>query len=271
MHDKLVLRYAELPRFVRKPFWRFWHNLIQKREGNEGSVTFLNYGYAALNGESATVQLTDEDQHERYPIQLYHRAVRDQDLSNRRVLEVGCGRGGGASYISRTFRPARYVGLDLASKNIDFCNEFHGSDSLSFVTGDAQKLPFEDNSFDAVVNVESSRCYSDIPKFFSEVKRVLTDNGTFLLTDMRWKEDLPILRKQLSAAGFLAHEEENITENVVRALDLDDHRRRSLISEKIPKFLERAFGEFAGVKGSGRYLEFAGGRMQYVSLLLTPA
>ena len=270
MHDRIVLKYAELPRLVRKPLWRFWHNLIlgTDRDHTDVQVTFLNYGFAPLNGNPNMISLAPPDEPERFPAQLYHRALRSHDVDGKTILEVGSGRGGGASYITRYFRPKRYVGLDLAPKNIRFCNAYHGSDRLSFVQGDAERLPFADESFDTVVNVESSRCYGNIPRFFAEVRRVLRKTGVFLLTDMRWKDDLPLLRSRVAEAGFTIDEEENITPNVVRALELDDGRRRGMIEQKIPKFLARAFGEFAGVKGSRRYGEFVSGRMQYVSMLL---
>ncbi len=273
LSDRIVLKYAELPRVFRKPLWRFWHNLILGRDRDHGDVgvTFMNYGFAPLEGEPETVALAPGDEPERFPAQLYHRALRSHDVDGKVVLEVGSGRGGGASYITRYFRPERYVAVDLGPKNIRFCNAYHGSDRLSFVEGDAEDLPFADGSFDTVVNVESSRCYGDIPRFFAEVRRVLRENGVFLLTDMRWQGDLPLLRSRLATAGFAIAEEENITANVVRALELDDRRRRSMIEQRIPGFLTRAFGEFAGVKGSRRYAEFASGRMQYVSMLLRPA
>ena len=271
MNDRIVLKYAELPRPLRKPLWRFWHNLMNGYERNDVSITCLNYGYAAMGDSPETIALPPEHERERYPVQLYHRAVGDGDLAGKRVLEVGCGRGGGASFLAKHFMPAEYIGLDLAPRNIRFCNEYHGTDNLRFVKGDAENLPFEDDTFDAVVNVESSRCYGDIPRFFREVRRVLTTDGRFHFVDMRWKEDLPLLREQLQEAGFAVDSEANITENVVRSLDLDDERRRTAIDRKVPRFLNKAFGEFAGVRGSGRYNEFADGRMQYVAMSLRPA
>jgi ubiquinone/menaquinone biosynthesis C-methylase UbiE len=199
---------------------------------------------------------------------MYHQAASWVPIEGRDVLEVGSGRGGGASYLSRYLRPRSYVGLDLSEPGINFCNRHYQLSNLRFVTGDAEQIPFDDSSFDVVVNVESSRCYPHIMKFFSEVKRVLRPGGDFLLTDMRWRDDMPLLREQIAASGFRIADEAEIRRNVVRALDSDDNRKQTLIGQRVPKFLIKAFGEFAGVRGSGRYASFASGDMEYWSFRL---
>jgi len=45
--------------------------------------------------------------------------------------------------------------------------------SLEYLVMDAEDLTFEDESFDSVVNIESSHCYSSRKVFFDNVHRVL--------------------------------------------------------------------------------------------------
>ena len=59
------------------------------------------------------VPLAESDEPHRYAIQLYHRVATQVDLTGKRVLEVSCGHGGGASYLMRTLGPASYTGLGL--------------------------------------------------------------------------------------------------------------------------------------------------------------
>lgn len=265
----LVLNYVNMPKFLKKPMWRVWHNWILSRDRTDVVLSFMNYGYAPLDADPATIDLASHDESERFGAQLYDFAVSHTDISGKDVLEVGCGRGGGASYLARYHNPASYVGLDLSEKGIKFCNEYHTAANLRFVTGAAESLPFEDEQFDALVNVESSRAYNDIEGFFAEAYRVLRPGGAFLLTDMRLRNHVDELDRQVRDAGFRVDAYHNITENVVRALDIDDERRRHLMRRKIPKPVLKMFGEFAGVRGSGRYASFASGAMQYVSYLLT--
>jgi fatty-acid O-methyltransferase len=101
------------------------------------------------------------------------------DLNGTKVLEVRCGHGGGASYIKRYLGPASHTGLDLNPSGIAFGKKRHTLPGLDFVQGDAQHLPFPDQSFDAVVNVESANYYPDQAAFFSEVARVLRPGRPF--------------------------------------------------------------------------------------------
>ena len=266
----IVENYAELPRFIRKPLWRYWHSWIIARERKSVVMTCMNYGFAGLE-RPETIDLLERDENERYGLQMYNQAASWTSLEGKEVLEVGSGRGGGASFLSRYRKPRSYVGVDLSEPGIRFCNDHHRVDNLRFVKGDAEALPFADDSFDAIVNVESSRCYPHIERFFAEVKRVLRPGGTFLLTDMRWKEDVPKLRAQLADAGLSIETEREISANVVQALDIDDERKRGLINTRIPRLFIAAFGEFAGVRGSGRYASFASGRMEYWSFKVVHA
>lgn len=267
---RLVENYVDLPKFIRKPLWRLWHNLIISWEKENVVMQFMNYGYAPLEDGANGVELLPADESERYSIQLYDHGARQTEIEGKEVLEVGCGRGGGASYITRYMRPKHYTGVDLSTSGINFCNSYYRIPELDFIRGDAEDLPIEDDSMDVVINVESSRCYGNIMRFFSEVKRVLRSNGTFVLVDMRWAEDVPELKRQIEEAGFAIDREENISPNVVRALELDADRRDRLIREKVPKYLNKAFKQFAGVRGTERYESFASGRMQYWCFTLKP-
>ena len=58
--------------------------------------SFMNYGYAPL---SADLEGTAEP--ERYCLQLYRHLFGNVDLRGKKVVEVSCGRGGGAAHVAR--------------------------------------------------------------------------------------------------------------------------------------------------------------------------
>lgn len=265
----IVEKYCEVPSVIRKPMWRIWHNIITKVDKRE-EVTFMNYGYTSMNGE-AEISLQEKDEINRICINLYHTVANQIELTGKDVLEVGSGRGGGAAYIKEYLKPGTYTGVDISRNVIEFCNKVHRIPGLSFRQGIAEKLDFEDNSFDAVVNVESARCYADVNAFFREVNRVLNPDGHFLFADMIKRDENGKVEDELTNAGFQILNKTNITKNVVQALDMDHERRNTLIQSLVPNFLKGGFLEFAGAKGTQRYNSFASGEMQYWVFLLNKA
>lgn len=231
----------------------------------------MNYGYA----DDQPPQLSDCDVDNRYPIQLYHYTASQIPLEGKKVLEVGCGRGGGAEYLGRCFRPANLIGMDISEQAVDFCIEKYGDDKhLSFVRGDALALEqlFSPESFDVVVNVESSHRYTDFSAFAKGIYTILSPGGHLLLTDFRKSDKWDPVQDELREAGLTIIRTEDITSNVVRALDEDSARRETLIEEMTPRILNNVAREFAGTKGTKLYRSFAHGeRLYYAMVIQKPA
>jgi ubiquinone/menaquinone biosynthesis C-methylase UbiE len=263
----VVDNYCEFPSVLRRPMWQIWHKLLIRFD-KDITANFMNYGYASLNGEKV-LHLEKDDEKNRYCIQLYDHVVNSVKLEDKKVLEVGSGRGGGANYIARYYKPLKYTGVDISNSVIKFCNQYYNVSGLSFVEGVAEKLPFEKESYDAVVNVESARCYRDIKVFFNEVHRVLSSEGHFLFADMMEKGHVDIIRQKLQECGFSIIKENEITKNVAKGLELDTVRRETLIKNKVPSILKEFFMKFAGTKGTTRYNSFYNGKFEYWSFVLT--
>jgi ubiquinone/menaquinone biosynthesis C-methylase UbiE len=266
--SKIVEKYCEFPTFARRPMWQIWHKLMIKFD-KDTTVNFMNYGYQGLNGDTK-LELNAEDESDRYCIQLYNHVVSKGELKGKDVLEVGSGRGGGASFITRYHKPKSYIGMDISASTIEYCNAHHNVDGLSFVKGHAENLPFESNRFDALVNVESARCYRDLTMFFNEVHRVLKPNGLFLFADMIGSEELDEIKMKLASCNLQIVSEKDITDNVAEALRQDSERRENQIDNKIPGFLKSSFAQFAGTVGSERYESFTNGKFTYMSFVIKP-
>ena len=228
----------------------------------------MNYGYAPLE-PAPPLRLEVEDEPDRLCIQLYRHAVGAVDLDEKDVLEVGSGRGGGASYLSRYFRPRSVTGLDFSQEAVDLCNRYRTAPGLRFTQGDAQLMPFPDSSFDAVINIESSHCYPSMEEFLSEVHRVLGPGGSFLFADLRRSDGLDALHRQFEASFLNLEREDDITANVLTALRVDNDRKEQLIQDLIPWPFRRPFRAFAGIEGTMNYAGFENGKLRYVSAHLT--
>ncbi|WP_083654200.1 fatty-acid O-methyltransferase Mtf2 [Mycobacterium sp. GA-1841] len=205
-------------------------------------VVFLNYGYE--EDPALAVPLADSDESNRYFIQLYHATATQADLAGKRVLEVGCGHGGGASYLARTLSPASYTGMDLNPEAVAFCQKRHRVPDLEFIRGDAEDLPFADGTFDAVINVESSHLYPHFPRFLDEVTRVLRPGGRFLYTDVRMVAELPTWEDDLAASPLQMLTQRTINAEVVRGMEKNLAQWRHVFERATPaplRWLTRKF------------------------------
>jgi SAM-dependent methyltransferase len=184
------------------------------------------------------------------------------------VLEVSCGRGGGASYLSRCFAPRALTAVDFAPAAIDFCRRVHHVPGLGFLVGDAEHLPTADASMDVVIDIESSFCYGDIDRFLAEVRRVLRPGGRFLYADMRFAEEIDAWMAAIRRSGLMLDLVEDITANVVKALALDG-RRRSADNRRLTIWpLRRALSTFAGTEGTRYPTLLRSGRLRYLRFVL---
>lgn len=227
-------------------------------------VFFLNWGYE--EDPPMAISLEESDEPHRYPIQLYHStATQAGGLKDKQVLEVGCGHGGGASYLARALGPASYVGLDLNPAGIEFCRRNHRAPGLEFVQGNAERLPFPAASFDAVINVESSHCYPHFDRFLGEVERVLRPGGVFLYTDVRQRYECARWEAGLAGApGLQLVSWREINSEVLRGLELNPTPWGGRVMDSlVPKFMRRMARKGAPVRESWIYQHLADGRMSY--------
>lgn len=247
---------------IRKAVWQLWYPFLTRRLHGE-EVLFLNYAYE--EEPPMAIPLAAADEPNRACIQLYHHVATQVELRGKNVLEVSCGHGGGASYLARTFQPKNYTALDLNPAGIKFCKQRHKVDGLNFVQGDAENLPFQENTFDAVINVEASHCYPNFPKFLAEVARVLLPGGNFLYADFRFSERLAEWEKAIAAAPLKILRTQNINAEVRRGMNYNSARSQDLIARHLPKFLHSLGADFAGVKGSRIYKALDSSELSYHS------
>jgi len=235
-----------------KFFSKHYYPFITRISGDD--LVFMNWGYE--EDPPMTLPLEGSDELNRFPIQLYHRTATQVDLKGKKVLEVSCGHGGGASYLVRTLGPASYTGLDLNSAGLDSCRKRHQLPGLDFVQGNAENLPFPDQSFDAVINIEASHLYAQFPRFLAEVARVLRPGGHFLYADIRRGDSVAKWNEDLGNAPMRLMSQKVINEEVARAVQKNVPQLLKVMSRVAPAFyVDKLYG------GIGR--ELSNGKISY--------
>lgn len=118
-------------------------------------------------------------------------ALKDHD----RVLDLGCGRGRHLHGLHLHARDLQIIGLDLDADDLRAAMDGFAelppapdgsARSASFSVGDANRLPFTDASFDAVICSEVLEHLPDVDAALAEIDRVLKPGGRFALSVPRW-------------------------------------------------------------------------------------
>ena len=99
------------------------------------------------------------------------------------LLDLGCGTGALTKIIAQEFPEVKLSGLDLSDKMIQEAQKKQIPNS-KFVIGDGENLPYENNSFDALICVLSIHHHPNSDKTLAEMQRVLKPNGTLIICEM---------------------------------------------------------------------------------------
>jgi SAM-dependent methyltransferase len=116
------------------------------------------------------------------------------------VLDVGTGTGAAARLAGERYPEADVVGVDVAERMVDQAKRLTDSPRVTYKTADAERLPFDDASFDLVT-------LNNMIPFFDELARVVSLNG-HLVVAFTGGSGTPIyvpperLRRELGRRGF---------------------------------------------------------------------
>jgi ubiquinone/menaquinone biosynthesis C-methylase UbiE len=115
-----------------------------------------------------------------------------------RILDIGCGTGVGALFMAREFPHARVRGIDISEEMVREAKSKVGLDPegrIAFKVADAAALPYDDDSFDLVAQV-------NMPPFFAEMTRVLRPGG-YAIVAASWGDVTPFYTPaQVLERGF---------------------------------------------------------------------
>ncbi len=111
-------------------------------------------------------------------------------LADKKVLDVGAGTGRLSLPLAN--RGAYVTALDVSPKMLELIK----NPNIETVVGDAESLPFENNTFDIVTAAFLIVHLKDPTRFFDEAYRVLKDGGILAVTNINQKTPPQVKTKQ---------------------------------------------------------------------------
>jgi SAM-dependent methyltransferase len=240
--------------------WRSFYNKLSRRLEDVGvadSSFFLNYGYLPVGSNNESAFDIREGTFNVNSVRLVLEVVGPVDLNDRTIVEIGCGRGGNSALVAQKFS-GQVIGIDMSSEAIAFCARAHAKHAIDFKVGDALNLPLADEVCDAIVNVESSHSYGNLPKFLNEVRRISRPGAWFLHTDFLSPEDWDYVRSRLRALGFVTESDRDITANVLASRD-----QASSNWEQVYGDGNARVANFLSLPGSAIYEQLRAGLLEY--------
>ncbi|MDO8639225.1 MAG: methyltransferase domain-containing protein [Candidatus Daviesbacteria bacterium] len=109
--------------------------------------------------------------------------IQQLELKNGdKVLDLGCGSGYYSYLLSKMPIKLNITGIDNHVNAIEDAKRDVGEKNAKFIIGNAEKLPFPENSFDKIVMSEIIEHVKDDIRVLKEARRVLKQGGILVLT-----------------------------------------------------------------------------------------
>ena len=110
------------------------------------------------------------------------------------VLDVATGTGDLALLIG-SLNPKKIIGIDIAGEMLSIAKQKavlkHLHERITFQEGDAEDLPFPEESFDAVTVAFGVRNFETLGRGLSEMKRVLRTGGVMMILEFSHPGSFP--------------------------------------------------------------------------------
>jgi demethylmenaquinone methyltransferase/2-methoxy-6-polyprenyl-1,4-benzoquinol methylase len=108
-------------------------------------------------------------------------------LSPQKVLDVATGTGDVALMTYKMLKPVKITGIDISEGMLELgrkkIEKAGFSQQISLLKGDSEKIPFEDNHFDAITVAFGVRNFQNLEKGLKEMHRVLQPGGKVVVLE----------------------------------------------------------------------------------------
>jgi len=114
---------------------------------------------------------------------------------HQRVLDLACGPGNFTRNIARYSKDTKIVGFDLAKQMLKRAVDLSPVSeyaNVCYMRGDALAMPFESETFDAVMCCAALQLFTDYDRALGEISRVLKPGGAFVCQTIVTRNTAPL-------------------------------------------------------------------------------
>lgn len=121
--------------------------------------------------------------------QEYAEKLAARGFRRGRILDAGCGFGTTATMLAKRFPESDVVGIDLSEPLLALAEQEAQAagvgDRVRFERADVERIPYERDAFDVVLNVQMLHIVEHPMWMLNELERVLAPDGALFLADIR--------------------------------------------------------------------------------------
>lgn len=224
-----------------------------------GYSRVFNRGYYPIDPILVDTVPTGHSDHDHMQWQLYYELLklprvrsilkRSTEGSKIRLLDIGCGVGGGLQFLAQALPNIELVGIDINSSAIELAKKAKGTPK--FYVRSADNLDSIGGPFDLILCVESAGMIHRGQETLDQVRKQLKLNGVLLIADF-CKLDAPLDQNMVSCLahqgdekGFQLVNQRNVSFNVAMSCKQNSKAIRKqadryLESDFVAEFLERS-------------------------------
>ena len=105
----------------------------------------------------------------------------------KQLLDIATGTGDLALMMAQKLEPNKVIGLDISEGMLQVGKQkivtANLSNKIEMIVGDAENIPFNDNTFDAITVAFGVRNFANLDKGLTEILRVLKSGGVFVILE----------------------------------------------------------------------------------------
>jgi ubiquinone/menaquinone biosynthesis C-methylase UbiE len=133
----------------------------------------------------------------------YAKKLTARGFAKGTILDAGCGFGGMDLVVAHEIPECEIIGIDLSDPLLAYAQSSVSDTKLEhrlrFQKGDVHTIPFDDNSFDVVFNVNMVHLVNKPVIMLNELERVLKPNGYLFIKDLR-RSWLSLFEREITSA-----------------------------------------------------------------------